>query len=173
MEIHQGLDDHGIPHAVGGALALAFCVAEPRGTRDLDLNLFIETERAEEAFAALPVGVVVTDEDRMLVARDDQVRLWWGDVPIDLFFQCHEFHREVADRVRIVDIVAGCPVPIIDCGSLAVFKVLFNRTRDWADLEAVAERGTLDFDWALGWLHRLLGPDDEACMRFAQLRPAL
>jgi len=170
LEIHDALRTAEIPHAFGGAIALAFCVAEPRGTRDLDVNLFIETARADEAFAALPSDVVVTDANRQQTARDDQVRVWWDDLPIDLFFECHDFHREVSRRVRIVDIIPGRPVPVIDCGSLAVFKGMFNRTRDWADLEAVVERGTLDFDWALGWLHRLLGPDDEACVRFAGLR---
>ncbi len=33
------------------------------------------------------------------------------------------------------------------------------------------EVGSFDFDWALSWLHRLIGPGDEASIRFAELRP--
>ena len=43
---------------------------------------------------------------------------------------------------------------------------MFDRTRDWADIEAMAERGTLDFDAVRATLRRLLGDDDP---RFARL----
>ena len=38
----------------GGAIALAYCTLDPRGTRDLDFNVFVGAERAREVFAALP-----------------------------------------------------------------------------------------------------------------------
>ncbi len=39
--LHAALRGAGIPHAFGGALALAFCTAEPRGTQDIDVNVFL------------------------------------------------------------------------------------------------------------------------------------
>ena len=41
LAVHDGLDAAGIPHAIGGAIALGYCVLEPRGTRDVDVNVFV------------------------------------------------------------------------------------------------------------------------------------
>jgi hypothetical protein len=41
LAVHAALDDAGLPHAFGGAIALAYCTLEPRGTRDIDVNVFI------------------------------------------------------------------------------------------------------------------------------------
>jgi hypothetical protein len=46
-----------------------------------------------------------------------------------------------------------------------VFKALFNRTRDWADIEDIAEARTVDMDEALGWFGRIVGPDDTVMRR--------
>jgi hypothetical protein len=35
-----------VPHAFGGALALAYYTEDPRGTDDIDLNVFVAVERA-------------------------------------------------------------------------------------------------------------------------------
>lgn len=45
------------PHAFGGALGLAFHVAEPRATRDIDVNVFVPVDAAPAVFAAMPAGV--------------------------------------------------------------------------------------------------------------------
>ncbi|MDQ1395101.1 MAG: hypothetical protein QOG64_360, partial [Acidimicrobiaceae bacterium] len=37
LVVHAGLDGARIPHAFGGAIALAYCTEEPRGTRDIDV----------------------------------------------------------------------------------------------------------------------------------------
>ena len=49
------------PHAFGGALALAYH-AEPRATVDIDLNVFIPVERADEVLA--PLGRLGVDDRR-------------------------------------------------------------------------------------------------------------
>ncbi len=40
LAIHDALDAARIPHAIGGAIALGYCTLEPRGTRDVDVNVF-------------------------------------------------------------------------------------------------------------------------------------
>ena len=97
--IHACLRDAGIPHAFGGALALAWCTQQARGTIDLDVNLFVGPDRTHEAIAALPRDVVATDDDRALLERDGQARLWWGTTPVDVFLNTTDFHDEVATRV--------------------------------------------------------------------------
>jgi len=53
---------------------------------------------------------------------------------------------------------------------LATFKVMFDRTRDWADVEAMLEAGTLDLDALRAELSTLLPRDDH---RFARLDEAV
>lgn len=168
--VHDAFTRARVPHAFGGAIALGFCIAEARGTRDLDVNIFLPTARFAEVLSALPAPVVARPEDIETLRRDDQVRLRWEDTPVDLFFMCHDFHDEVAARARTTP-YEGRAIPVIDCGSLAVFKTMFNRTRDWADIEAMVEIGSFDFDWVLEWVHRLIGPGDSAAIRLAELRP--
>ncbi len=73
--VHDALERAGIPHAVGGAIALAYCTLDPRGTRDIDINVFVGPERAREVFAALPEGIEVSGERLERLERDGQVRL--------------------------------------------------------------------------------------------------
>ncbi len=64
---------------------------------------------------------------RAAVGHEGQVRVWWDDTPIDLFFGVQNFHGEVAAGVRTVPF-AGEMIPVLGCMGLAVFKALFNRT---------------------------------------------
>jgi hypothetical protein len=94
--------------------------------------------------------------------------VWWDDTPIDLFFDVHDFHRQVGAGVRLVSFLER-RVPVLACTDLVVFKAMFNRTKDWADIEEMVLAGTVDSDRALAWLARLLGPSDTATLRLAAL----
>jgi hypothetical protein len=166
LAIHDALRGPGIPHAFGGAIALAYCTEEPRGTRDLDVNVFVAPTAAAPVLAALPDEVVATDDDRRRIERDGQVRLWWDDTPVDLFFDVHDFHRQVGAGIRLVSFLDR-QVPVLACTDLVVFKARYNRTKDWADIEEMIEARTVDPDRALLWLTRLLGRADEVTLRLA------
>ena len=168
LAVHDALDEARLPHAFGGAFALAYCTGEPRGTRDIDVNVFVDSDHAADVLHALPNGVVVTDTDVATATADGQVRVWWDETPVDVFLDVHDFHHEVAAGVREVPF-AGTQIPVLGCVELVVFKAFFNRTKDWADIEAIVEAGTLDVTTALGWLVRLLGPDHPSTARLAHL----
>jgi hypothetical protein len=168
LAIHEHLRTAGIHHAFGGALALAWCTQQARGTIDVDVNIFVGPDRADESVAALPGGVATTDADRARLVRDGQARLWWGTTPVDVFLNTTEFHEEVATRVRW-EPFAGAVLPFLACDDLAVFKAFFNRTRDWADLEAMREAGTLDVPAVAGVLATFLGGDDRRVARLLSL----
>jgi GNAT superfamily N-acetyltransferase len=168
LAVHDALSGGGVPHAFGGAIALAYCTEEPRGTRDLDVNVFVAPAGAGPVLAALPAGVAVTDTDRRGIERNGQARVWWDDTPIYLFFDVHDFHRQVGAGVRLVSFLER-RVPVLACTDLVVFKAMFNRTKDWADIEEMVLAGTVDSDRALAWLARLLGPSDTATLRLAAL----
>lgn len=158
-QIHASLDQHGIHHAFGGAIALIYAVEHPRLTHDIDLNIAVETSKAATVLRALPHDLPWGEADVESVSRDGQVRLYWEkDLPVDLFFPQHDFHQVVADRTRMVTFDRE-PLPVISPTDLTVFKTLFNRTRDWADIEAMLEAGTVDTGDALHWVGEILGED--------------
>lgn len=167
VAIADSLDAHSVAWALGGALALAYATEEPRGTRDIDVNVFVPSARAAEVFAALPVGVRHSGADLIAARRDDQVRLWWDDTPVDLFFASEPFHDGVARRCRTVPF-AGRSVRILSAEDLAVFKATFDRGKDWVDIATMAEAGSIDLDEAAKRLAGLLG-DDPRVDRLRQL----
>lgn len=153
------LETHGIPYALGGALALAYATEEPRATRDIDVNVFLGSEAARQVVEALPHGVAFGDDDVAAIERDGQVRLFWDDVPIDVFFAEAAFHHEVNGRCRTVPFAAQ-RVRVLAAEDLAVFKALFNRPKDWVDIATMAESRALDAEAAADRLAALLGDDD-------------
>jgi hypothetical protein len=168
LALDAALDAAGLPHAFGGALALAWCTERARGTIDIDCNVFVEVDHADAVFASLPPGVAHDDDDLAQVTRDGQVRLWWDGTPIDLFLDTTEFHAQAAGRARR-ERFAGREVPFLSCSDLAVFKAFFDRTKDWADLEEMIAVGALDVDRVLGVLVRYLGADDHRVERLRGL----
>jgi len=171
LAIHDGLHTRSLPHAFGGAIALAYCVEEPRGTRDLDLNVFCDAADAARVLTALPDGVRVTEEDVAAVARDGQTRLFWDGVPIDVFLNNLPLHEEVAAAVVWVPL-AGRQIPVLDCASLVVFKSFFDRTKDWADIEAIAVAAPEDVEAAARTIADLVGEGDPAFARLAAIGAA-
>lgn len=170
VALHEALEQANIPHAFGGALALAWCTERARGTIDVDVNLFVRPEQATTVLHALPSGVAWTDDDVSRIARDGQARLWWDATPVDLFFSTTEFHDRLESRVRNEPFL-GVDVPFLACRDLAVFKAFFDRTRDWADLEEMAAAGSLDVEAVLGVLAQYLGGDDPRVARLRALTP--
>lgn len=158
--LHGALSAAEIPHAFGGALALAWCTERARGTIDIDVNLLLPQAEFQRVIDALPDTVKVTREDTRILKRDGQVRVWWDKTPLDLFLNNTDFHDEILQRVRWEEF-AGQKLPFLSCFDLAVFKAFFNRTKDWADLEAMYQAGTLDVERVQATLIRYLGADDE------------
>jgi hypothetical protein len=168
VAVHRALGRADLPHAFGGALALAWCTERARGTIDIDLNVFVDVDRAAAVLEALPDGVTWSEADRRLIERDGQARVWWATTPVDLFLDTTDFHRQAASRARTRPF-AGAELPFLACDDLAVFKAFFSRTKDWADLEEMAAAGTLELDRVVGVLARYLGPDDPRIERLLAL----
>jgi hypothetical protein len=169
--IDDALRAASLAHAFGGAISLAYCVEEPRGTRDLDVNIFCDATDAERALAALPAGIPVSAEDVEVVKRDAQTRLFWDGVPVDVFLNNLPLHEEVAAGIVWVSL-EGREIPVLDCASLVVFKSLFNRTKDWADIEAVASAVPKDVAAAARTVADLVGEEDPSYCRLAEISAA-
>jgi hypothetical protein len=165
VALHRALDHGGIPHAFGGALALAYWTLDPRGTSDIDVNLFVPVAECDRALAALPEGVEQPEGTEERVLRDGQIRLWWEGTPVDLFFDYAPVHEDAA-RDRVFVPFLDTQIPILGPVELAVFKAMFDRTKDWADIETMIAAKRLDTDAVRRSLHDMLGAEDH---RFAKL----
>jgi hypothetical protein len=170
LAVHDALSEAGLPHAIGGAIALAYCTAEPRGTRDLDVNVFVSQTRFREVVDALPDEIEVTPADIEVGLRDGQIRLLWDETPVDLFLNNVPFHAEVEKGVREVEF-AGRMIPVLGCTSLAVFKAMFDRTQDWADIEAMLAKGSIDLDEVGRWIGEMAGEGSPRARRLKSLNP--
>jgi hypothetical protein len=168
VALHRALEEAAVPHAFGGAIALAYATLNPRGTNDIDCNLFVPAEDPAPAIAALPAGIRRPRGLAATIARDGQVRLWWDDTPVDLFFEYAPIHAEAARNVQRVEF-DGIDLPVLGPVELVVFKVMFDRSLDWADVEAALEAGTVDMEAVRVALDQLLDPDDPRLERLAEL----
>lgn len=168
LTLDTALNDAGIPHAFGGAIALAYCTGEPRATQDLDINIFGPAADAASTFDAITPDVTISSTNRDQIKTTGQTRAWWDRTPIDLFFNTTEFHERAAARVRHVPF-ADATIPVLDCTTLAVFKAFFNRTKDWADLEAMVAAESFNVDVVAAELDQHLGADDPRIVRLLSL----
>jgi hypothetical protein len=164
LAVAGALTDAGIPHAFGGAIALAYYTLEPRGTRDLDINVFIRQEDCEAALAEFPSQVDTPRASVDLILRDGQARLWWDDTPVDVFFNNLPIHDLAARHAR-TEPFAGGSIRILGPVELVVFKALFDRTKDWADIEAVVAAEAVDLDAVHEVLAEIAGHDDRRLRR--------
>lgn len=162
VEISRLLTDAGIGHAVGGALALGF-YADPRGTSDVDVNVFLAADQPAVALDALVAGGVELDrkEAAKSIASRGDLFLEHRGCRLDLFFNSIPLHASASQRAHGVNLL-GVEVPILSVEDLVVFKLLFNRHKDVVDIEAMVEESgdKLDLQYVRHWLIECVGEDD-------------
>ncbi len=168
LALHQALAAARIPHAIGGAVALAY-YAVPRGTVDVDINVFVAVDRWPAIRDSLaPLGVNVSADEKAL-HRDGQVRLWWDRNPVDLFFSYDPFHEEMRRAARRVPF-AGKTIPILAPEHLTVCKAMFDRPKDWLDIEQiVVATDPLDVSEIEAWLESMVGEDNARLVRLREI----
>ena len=171
VAIEHAFQAAGIPHAFGGAQALGY-YGSVRATHDIDLNVFLAVDQAERVFAALAALGAATSNPglRRLVARDEQVRVFWDETPIDLFFAYDPLHESSLQRRRRVDFY-GDPLHILSAEDLILFKATFDRDKDWHDIAGMiyASPEALDFDYVRRFLERIDSPEGRRLARLEVL----
>jgi hypothetical protein len=169
VAVHEMLDSMRVPHQFGGAIALAW-YRSPRATTDIDLNVTLSPSEAEPVLGALShLGVSVSGPDRAAIERDGQARLDWDGSYLDVFFATLDLHREMETRSREV---AFGPVhmQILSPEHLIVCKAVFDRPKDWVDIEEIVSWGTeVDGASVLSWIDELLGGDSAQHERLLEL----
>lgn len=167
----DALQAAGIPYAIGGALALAIA-GVPRGTADVDINVFISNQRLDEVMDVLvaagveinrPDAITRSSRDGMFIGRLDGMR-------IDVFLPSIPFAKEAEiSRIRIVD-DSGWSGWFLSAESVCVFKLLFFRGKDLVDLERlVAVRHELDTAYVRRWIVDMMGEEDARTRRWDEI----
>lgn len=166
--IERGFAAERIPHAFGGAIALAY-YATPRATIDIDVNVFLETAEAERLLGVLErLGVdPASPAQRHALDRDGQARLFWGRTPVDVFLAYDPFHDACLERRHVMPF-GDDSLHVLAAEDLVVFKVIFDRDKDWRDIEELlfAMGDELEATRVSEWLERILDPADPRLARW-------
>lgn len=159
----RALDEAAIPYAIGGAIAWG-AFADPRGTHDVDINLFVDHDRFDGALDVLcAAGLEI---DRAAARRADQegatVVGRCEGMRVDLFTPSIPFSWEAA-RTRVRLRGPSGEAWYLAPEATAVFKLLFFRPKDLLDLEKlVAVQGdALDAAYVRRWVAEMMDEDDE------------
>jgi hypothetical protein len=167
QRIADALQGAGVSHAIGGALALAIA-GVPRGTADVDVNVFVTEERVPSVIALLAgLGIEIP------AAAEEQARQRgmfvgrWDGMRIGVFLPSIPFAFEAErTRVRVTD-ESGWSGWFLSAEALAVFKLLFFRGKDQVDLERlVAVRPELDTAYVRRQIVDMMGEDDDRTRRW-------
>lgn len=96
------LERRGIEYAIGGALALGIW-SDPRGTRDVDINVFVSPERLDDVFAAI-LAIGASCDTTVARAQANDRGMFVAALPngmrLDVFTPSIDFSWE-AGRTRV------------------------------------------------------------------------
>ena len=127
---------------------MGFCVESPRATSGIDINVFVGAQDIDRLVTALSSLFPFSEQTVNELVDRLQVRVYWDDVPIDLFLNWDgegQLYESIQQRVAWHQL-ADVTLPFLGCFDLARFKASFNRRKDWADIEAMLLSGNVDFN---------------------------
>lgn len=167
--IADALTEARIPHAFGGAIALAFH-ARPRATVDIDVNIFVSPEDFSGVADVLRgLGLETDALDSTRLADSAQCRLIWERTAVDIFLSNLPVHDEM-QRAAIRVPLSGRYIWILSAEHLIVCKAMFDRPKDWFDIEqmvlTIPELTTAESIHLLG---ELLGDDDPRVTKLCEV----
>jgi hypothetical protein len=170
VAIARAFDAAGVPHSFGGAIALGY-YGLVRATHDIDLNVYLDVDRAQRALDALcGLGVEAPGAaQRAEIRRSAQTRLRWDGVPVDLFFWNLDFHASCLARRRPHALLEHA-IDVLGPEDLIVCKVAFAREKDGRDVEAMLDAmgSALDVRYLIGWVESIVGLDAPAARQLVR-----
>ncbi len=160
-----------IPYAIGGAISLLYW-GEPRATADIDINVFLLASEVDRVSRALVGARIMVDPVHVAkeVASTGQARFDFQGTSVDLFFANLPFHESCSKRAVRVPF-GDIAINVLSAEDLVVCKLMFDRSKDWLDVEQVLiARGlAFDSDYVRSWLTEMLGADSAPLWRFDAL----
>lgn len=174
-QIADTLEAASVPYAIGGAIAYGF-FGPPRGTFDVDVNVFVEPGESGRVLDALSAAGLTFDRAACMKSAADRgdAQVYHGPMRVDLFFNSIPVHESAQKRAVVVSL-QGRPLRVLSAEDTAIFKMLFFRGKDLTDLERLlASMGPkLDRAYVRDWLIATVGEADHRVQKWDQLCIAL
>lgn len=171
QELAARLETLNQPYAFGGAIALGYWAA-PRGTLDVDLTLFYSPEQPSDCIQLLQdLGCdVVVSEATHSLQEHGFYRTSWQGTRLDVFLPLIPFYDEARLRRQQVDL-GGQTVMIWDAATLVIFKMMFFRRKDLADVEQIlrTQGARLERSWIRQQLVNIFGSHDPRLSQWDEL----
>jgi hypothetical protein len=165
------LDEAKCEYAIGGAIALGFWTS-PRGTLDVDVTLFLPTDQPAGCVRLLQqIGCNLNATNALeSLTQHGYCQVLLFNRRVDVFLPLVPFYDFARSRRRQVKLDSQ-PVMIWDAESLCVFKMMFFRRKDIADVEQIlrTQGPQLDRDWILERLAELYGSHDPRLSQWEDL----
>jgi hypothetical protein len=165
------LDAAQCEYAVGGAIALGIW-AEPRGTLDVDVTLFLPHDQPTACVRLLQkIGCAVSSTEAVQSLNEHGFcQVEFRGRRVDVFLPTIPFYERARQRRKTI-MLGGQPVNIWDAETLCVFKVMFFRRKDLADVEQILrlQGEQLDRAWVTQELVQLYGRRDPRISQWEEL----
>ena len=158
----ERLESRGAEYAFGGAIALGYW-GVPRGTLDVDLTIFVAPERPTECVWLLQdLGCELSAAEALQsLGEHGFCSVKFTGMRVDVFLPTIPFYEAARTRRKRLDL-AGQPILAWDAETLAVFKMMFFRRKDLADVEQILRTQGAQFDrpWVWAQLAGMYGAGD-------------
>jgi hypothetical protein len=156
------LDAAGQDYAIGGAIALGFWGA-PRGTLDVDLTLYLPPEKPSHCIWLLQdLGCELASSAALESFREHGFcRVVHSGLNVDVFLPSSPFYATARARRKRVQL-GDQGLWIWDAETLIVFKMMFFRRKDLADVEQIlrSQGHSLDRAWIRAQIEGIYGARD-------------
>ncbi|MBN1961365.1 MAG: hypothetical protein JW841_10500 [Deltaproteobacteria bacterium] len=165
------LETEAIEYAIGGAIALSYW-AVPRATLDIDIGINVEPTTIPQLLVTLEqAGCIVNHDTAMIAAERGDFGARLKDVRIDIFLPTLPFAADAFDRkIRVP--LADNSIWILAAEDIALYKLIYGRTKDYADLERLfsSQLDQLDLTYLDKWINKLFASDDSRKHFYLNLR---
>lgn len=152
----------GQEYALGGAIALGYW-GVPRGTIDVDVTIFLPPDEPSRCISLLQdIGCTISSAEASESLREHGFcRANYAETHLDVFLPTIPFYHIAQSRCKEAKL-ADQSVMIWDAESLVVFKMMFFRRKDLADVEQVLRIQGISFDrpWVRQQLVGMYGERD-------------
>jgi len=149
-------------YALGGAIALGYW-GTPRGTVDVDVTIYLPPDRPSDCIWLLDdIGCKFSAAEPLESLREHGFcRVTYAGMRVDVFLPIVPFYEAARTRRKRL----GLPDQLItvwDAESLTVFKMMFFRRKDLADVEQIlrTQGPQLDRAWVREQLAEMYGARD-------------
>jgi len=170
-QLASALDAQGQDYALGGAIALGYW-SEPRGTVDVDVTLFLSPDKPSRCIWCLQeIGCDVDSASALQSLQEHGFcRVSYQGFRVDVFLPIVPFYEIARKRRRWVQL-GDQTIAIWDAESLVVFKMMFFRRKDIADVEHIlrSQLPAFDCDWLRRQLVEMYGKHDPRVTQWDEL----